>query len=188
MSLALSRPIVLALVLLGAAVPAGIVAPMAAAGTCDHGSSFGTTETIQRSSPLAETTSATELVYRFAHAAEAAQAPATHHGNGVDAYVYEMSCIAGEKGLTYQVHDRTHESFEDGDYALAFYTEDFRKAGDTVYDKQREDASGQLAGYVPEDTRYVVVILEDGPLMSGMDHDEMPPEPYSVKFQLTLEK
>lgn len=186
MSLPLSRPIALALVLVGAAIPAGIVAPGAAAG-CQQGS-LGTTETIQRSSPLAETTTATELVYRVAHETEVARSPATHHGNGVDAFVYDMGCVAAEKGLKYKLHDRTPEAFEDADYALAFYTEDFRPAGDKVYDKQRGNAPGQLAGYVPADTLYVVVILEDGPLVSGMDHDETPPEPYSAKFDLTLWK
>lgn len=184
MSLALSRPIALALLLFGAG-SAGLLAPAAGASECPS-AEFGTIEHIQASGPLTETTTATELVHQVAETADRDASAVTYRTNGLDAFVYDIGCVANEKSLQYRVADRTPTEFQDADYALAFYTEDFRKIGDTVYDKQAEDAHGQLAGYVPDHTAHIVVILEDGPLFAGMDHDRFPPEPYAATFELTL--
>lgn len=184
MSLALSRPIALALLLLGAAAP-GLLAPGVGANQCPS-AEFGTTAHIQASGPLTETTTATELVHRVAEVADRKDSAATYHANGLDAFVYELGCVAKEKALQYRVADKTPTEVQDADYALAFYTQDFRKVEDTVYEKQAEQAHGQLAGYVPDGTTYIVVILEDGPLFAGVDHDRFPPEPYAATFELTL--
>lgn len=184
MTLALSRPIALALLLLGTAVPAGLLAPGVGADGCANGE-FGVTEHIKSSGPLSESPTATELVHHVAETTDRGSL-ATYHVNGLDAYAYEMGCVANEKALQYRLADRTPTEVQDADYALAFYTEDFRKIDDTVYDKEAEEAHGQLAGYVPDQTYYVVVILEDGPLFAGMDHERFPPEPYAATFELTL--
>jgi hypothetical protein len=183
MSLALSRPIALALILAGAAVPAGLVAPMAGASGCP--SETSTTQHITRSSPLSGRATAAEFVHRVTHEQETADA-LTFYVNGVDAYVYELSCLTDAREFKYGLEDRTSEELGGADYALAFYDDAFRKTSDTVYEKQRTSAPGQLAGWVPANTHYVVVILEEGPLYAGIDEDGSPAQPYGATFHLSL--
>lgn len=186
MTAATPRSLALALILLGVAVPAGLVAsPAAGSSGCQAGHQWGTTENITRSSPLAGSTTAVEALHRVAHEADRGEVLASE-ANGLDAYVYPLGCVAQERGVNVQLFDETQEPLS-ADYELAFYSERFRPTGDRM-DGEPGAEFPQISGTVPAYTSYVVVVLEDAPLFAGIDTSENPPTPYSGQFRLSFRK
>lgn len=183
MNVPATRPMALALLLLGAGIPAGLIAPAVGATECPTTDRFGTREDILQSSPLEGHRSATETLHLVAKRTETG-GPAAAQANGVDAYVYSLNCRALAQGTTYALYDETPGE-EEADYGLAFYDRDFRRTGPPVF-HDAEAGNAQLSGTLPAHTAYVVVVLEEGPLVSGVDSEEFPPEPYSARFHLAF--
>lgn len=184
MNVPASRPLVLALALMMATLPAGLLGT-AAAEDCPS-DEFSIVEHITRSSPLSGQLSTTETVHQVAIYSDSTKG---HEDkvNGVDAYVYTLGCEAKKNSVTYSLEDKTAASLN-ADYALAFYNDRGFQEGDTVWEDDDTGPEAQLDGYVPKNTMHVVVILQDGPLFTGMDHEENPSRPYSSTFELTLKR
>lgn len=185
MNAATSRSLALAFLLLGVALPAGLVGPSAADhSSCESGRTWGTTQNITRSSPLTETMTPPELLHRTAYETDTTHDVAWE-ANGVDAYVYSLGCVTKERGVKFKLHDETVDPY-DPDYEIAFYSKEFRQTGDRM--DGHPGKGPQISGFVPDYTSYVVVVLEDGPLFAGIDTSENPPTPYSAQFRLSFRK
>lgn len=190
MNTAMTGPRALALValMLGALVPIGVTTPSGAAGTCNHaikpyhvpGQEPGN---IKASTPLAEEFSVSQILVMVTE--DDRQTPHENRVNGIDAYVHDIGCAAD--GLDFRLRAWTGQDLsgqhDDADMAVHFYDESFDFLGMVTEDGDDDEF---LRGEVEDRTRYVVIVMEDGPLISGIDYTEFPPEPYSVKFRMKL--
>lgn len=172
------RPaMLLAAALAAALVPAGLVA--GDHNPCDGMDPYTVDETIRASSPLSETVSASQALAMSQENQEVLTLHGTQ-GNGVDAYVHDIGCEA--QNLPYSLEATTGEMADAPavDVSVQFYDEHFRHM-------ETHDADGAtISDQVPDDARYVVVVMEQGPLVSGISYDGYQPNPYSIDFELSF--
>lgn len=183
MSTTALKPLALAAVLLGMTIPTGLMAPSAmGASDCSADMKFSIERNIKRSSPLEGYYTTTELVHRVAGKTDEGTKP-VNATNGVDAHVYDLHCETDRRGVSYSLYDRTSDF--DPDLSIAFYDDEFEPIDEN---EGQADGALEAEGFVPENTRYIVTVLDEGPLVAGMDTSEAPPEPYSAQFELSFRK
>lgn len=177
-----SPSLMIAILLVGALIPAGF-APNAGSANCAAGTTFTDVEDrrLRASTPLSGTFSGSELVHVISEDYNVSTGTQGYRLNGLDAYAHDLGCETA-KGVEFKVTTETPDPYpaREPQMAVQFYDGDVNYLGEVV----EEDASGPLRGTLAEDARYVVVEMRDGPLISGVDYDQTPPEPYSVEFDL----
>lgn len=172
----------IAVLLAGALIPAGFVAPNAGSANCASGTTLTDLEDrrLRASTPLSGTFSGSELVHVISEDYNASTGPQGYRLNGLDAYVHDLGCETVD--VEFKLTTETPDPYpaREPQMAIQFYDGDVNYLGEVV----EEDPSGPLAGTMADNARYVVVEMRDGPLISGVDYDQTPPEPYSVEFDL----
>lgn len=164
-------------ILLGAlVVPLTFAAPALSQGSCLEGSDVGY---ITRSHPLQETITATELAYFVVAPLTTATNSQRHLVNGVDGFVVDLGCEV--QSGTFSAAD-TGPGDENCDLSVRFLDEDLDHKGDlhnNVHSGEPEN------GVVPPGSRYAVVLMEDGPVVTGL-RPQLPATPYACKVTFTL--
>lgn len=181
-----SRPLLLAAVLLGAVAPAGFVAQQAASAGCADALTLPSTVDgrIKASTPLSEQFSASETLY-LAQQETGREVPQSWRLEGTDAYTHNLGCDANGVHYRLSITEPTpQQEIPDKEprMELQFYDEHLNFVGKHTEDPDQD----VLSGTFPPGTQHVVVVMIDGPLISGIDYSDRVPEPYSVAFDLKL--
>lgn len=181
------RAVLLAALMVAAVSPLGVLTPAGGAETCTATiKPHDVEDYIQASSPLSEHFSVSQILQMVREDHDrSTTVDDESDANGVDAYVHDLGCAAHnvDVTLTATTGSDTPIGTSDVDMAVHFYDPGFHYLGEISEDA---DDDGRWEGDAPDRTRYVVVHLVDGPLMSGVNYDTLPPEPYSVQFTLGI--
>lgn len=172
---------VAALVLAVALVPATLTAQNDSSQLCTDPDTYDVSDTIRASTPLSERVSASHLV-KITEEELTGDLQAPEDPNGIDAYIHDFDCVVVNRYLVLEASAGNLVPEAEADMAVKFYNDMNQLQGEI----SQEDEDGVLRGDVPEGTHYMVIVLEDGPLISGIDYDKTPAEPYSVVFEATL--
>lgn len=180
-----SPSLVIAVLLAGALIPAGFVAPNAASAKCP--AEGVQDKKLRASTPLSGTFSGSELIYIVTEDRDLDTGPQGHWLNGLDAYAHDMGCEA--TGLEFELTTETPDPYPDRAPVMAvqFFDAEVDYLGEVV----GETDESPLEGEFPDEARYFVVEMRDGPLVSGVDYNDefyrgQPADPYSVKFTLEV--
>lgn len=161
----------LTLMFVAGMVPMGSIGAQAAEGCLDNAEFPGY---ITLSNPLVGKTSASELVYFMANGQDGALAET----NGIDAYVIDLEC-QNTPALHYDL-DRTRGQEGDHEFHVRYFDASINQVGETDGEVNKPILDEQ----VPLDTRYVVIELEQGPLVNGFEASHGPGF-YSVAFMFS---
>lgn len=156
-----------------------LVAGMAPLGTvgatpgheCDDNQEFH--HYITLSNPLVGQTSASELVQFMVHGDQ----EALEKTNGIDAYVIDLG-----EDVNASCYDLIRTLNQEGDYE--FNVRFFSSSIQQVAEDNGELNEPMLDMDLPSDARYVVIELEQGPLVNGFEAEHGPGF-YSVAFEFT---
>lgn len=173
---------VAALVLAVALVPATLTAQDGNVGECeDPLEKYHVKDDIRASTPLAEQISASQMV-KITEEEITGPLNTPEETNGIDAYVHDFGCLIVNRDITLEATTGNLAPDAEADMAIKFYDDAHQLQGELT----DEDEDGKISGDIPEHSRYMVIVLEDGPLVSGMDWEKIPAEPYSVHFEATV--
>ena len=174
-----SRPMMLAALVLSMALPLTLGTTAVAQTSCDE---LGTVGFITTGHPLIEELTAGELLYFVVMDSTSTTRPLRGYVNGLDALVVDLQCDV--TAATFVVNG------DDGgqgqcDPAVKFYDS-------SLNDKGLRNAGGGTteSGSVPAGSRYAVVILEDGPVFTGLTPGINPGtgllRPYSCRIEFSM--
>lgn len=166
------RALGIALVVLAATVPLALAGPATAQASCDDIDVVGY---ITLTHPLREQITASELAYLVVAEQHDLLRSNRNLINGIDSYVVDLFCDV--TSATYLV---TATGDGDCDPAVKFLD---RQLGDKGYHNNAGGATE--SGFVPPGSHYAVVVLEDGPVVSGLT-PVFPTRPYSCRVQFEM--
>lgn len=179
------RAALLAALLLGALAPMGLHGNAA---TCSSAVDRDEVKaTLRSTTPLTEQLSTSQLLHRFT----GEDGRTLHYQdtvNGVDAYVYDLDCEATPVRYELKTLTKTDMMGQavDIDMAVQFFDADYRYLGMDTEEDDLDPGDEPLDGRTEDGTRYMVVIVDEGPLVTNIDYEQTPPQPYTTKFRLTV--